>query len=270
MNFDTTHILIRERGFAEILDLALRLFAAHWRPLLLAGVAGIAPWALLNLALLDGFLTDTELWQDPGQYVMWMAALMFLEAPLATAPMTLYLGQATFTQSFSAKRIASEYWRSLPQMVWYQVVWRGVLMLLFITAAIPHIWWPYLSELVLLERNPFFGQRNQSLTTRRRSRNLHRGVAGELLGRWVASLLVGALLFTAIAGGSRVVLWQLTGYWTTELVTFRVLLPLAGWLVLGYFAVVRFLAYLDLRIRREGWEVELSLRSEAARLAKVA
>ncbi len=82
--------------------------------------------------------------------------------------------------------------------------------------------------------------------------------------------LGGALLFAAFAGGSRVVLWQLTGYWTTELVTFRVLLPLAGWLVLGYFAVVRFLAYLDLRIRREGWEVELTLRSEADQLAKVA
>lgn len=50
MNFDTTHIVIRERGFAEILDLALRLFAAHWRPLVLAAIAGMAPWAILNLA----------------------------------------------------------------------------------------------------------------------------------------------------------------------------------------------------------------------------
>ena len=37
------------------------------------------------------------------------------------------------------------------------------------------------------------------------------------------------------------------------------------WLVLGGFAVVRYLSYLDLRIRREGWEVELLVRAEEAR-----
>ena len=46
--------------------------------------------------------------------------------------------------------------------------------------------------------------------------------------------------------------------------------PLAGWLVIGFFAIVRFLAYLDLRIRREGWEVELVMRAEAARLTRMA
>jgi hypothetical protein len=44
--------------------------------------------------------------------------------------------------------------------------------------------------------------------------------------------------------------------------------PLALWLVVGYLTVVRFLAYLDLRIRREGWEVELMMRTEAARLTR--
>jgi hypothetical protein len=45
-------------------------------------------------------------------------------------------------------------------------------------------------------------------------------------------------------------------------------LPLSAWLVAGYLAVVRFLQYLDLRIRREGWEIELQLRAEAARLQR--
>ena len=43
--------------------------------------------------------------------------------------------------------------------------------------------------------------------------------------------------------------------------------PAALWLIAGYMAVVRFLNYLDLRIRHEGWEVELRLRAEAVRLA---
>ena len=52
--------------------------------------------------------------------------------------------------------------------------------------------------------------------------------------------------------------------WRPE--TLRYSLPVAMWLVFAFFAVVRFLAYLDLRIRREGWEVELMMRAEHTRL----
>jgi len=48
----------------------------------------------------------------------------------------------------------------------------------------------------------------------------------------------------------------------------HVCMPLSMWIVAGYFTVVRFLSYLDLRIRREGWEVELRVRAEAARMAR--
>jgi hypothetical protein len=44
--------------------------------------------------------------------------------------------------------------------------------------------------------------------------------------------------------------------------------PLVLWTVAGFFAVVRFLAYVDLRIRREGWEVELMMRAERDRLMR--
>ena len=33
------------------------------------------------------------------------------------------------------------------------------------------------------------------------------------------------------------------------------------WIAIAFFAVVHFLAYIDRRIRLEGWEVELKLRS---------
>ena len=42
--------------------------------------------------------------------------------------------------------------------------------------------------------------------------------------------------------------------------------PLSLWIVAGFMTVVRFLSYLDLRIRHEGWEVELLLRAEASRM----
>ena len=47
----------------------------------------------------------------------------------------------------------------------------------------------------------------------------------------------------------------------------EVVYPACLWLVVAFLAVVRFLSYLDLRIRHEGWEVELLMRAEALRLA---
>jgi hypothetical protein len=47
----------------------------------------------------------------------------------------------------------------------------------------------------------------------------------------------------------------------------QVLYPFCLWLVVAFLSVVRFLSYLDLRIRHEGWEVELLMRAEAQRLA---
>ncbi len=42
-------------------------------------------------------------------------------------------------------------------------------------------------------------------------------------------------------------------------------IPAAMWIVAGYYAVVRFLSYLDLRIRREGWEPVRRQRQPEAR-----
>ena len=45
--------------------------------------------------------------------------------------------------------------------------------------------------------------------------------------------------------------------------------PATLWMVAAYFTVVRFLGYLDLRIRREGWEVELLMRAELDRWTRM-
>ncbi len=50
--------------------------------------------------------------------------------------------------------------------------------------------------------------------------------------------------------------------------SYTIFYPLALWLTVSYFTVVRFLGYLDLRIRREGWEVELMMRAEQMRLTR--
>ncbi len=42
----------------------------------------------------------------------------------------------------------------------------------------------------------------------------------------------------------------------------------ALWLTAGLGAVVRFLSYVDIRIRQEGWAVELRMRAEGLRVSQ--
>lgn len=273
MNFDQTYIAIRERSYPELLDLSLQLTRRHALGLLLALVAGAAPWALLNGVLLYEWAEDS-IWGDPVQYLFWMAMLMALQAPLATAPITLYLGQVTFHQQVSPGRIFRDYFHCLPQMLLLQGIARAVTAVFFITLLMPYVLWPYLSELILLERNSLWvgkaGKDAGRISTTRRSKNLHRGASGELFARWFGSLMAGGVMLVASIGGLHQLLSLLGGYSLSNTMFLLVATPIGAWLVLGFFAVVRFLAYLDLRIRREGWEVELKLRSEAAKMVSAA
>ena len=105
-------------------------------------------------------------------------------------------------------------------------------------------------------------------TSLRRSRVLHSGQAGDLLARWLAATAIGLLLFASLWGSIWFLRMTILGElrWDEPMFTFYYQLTL--WVVAAYFTVVRFLSYLDLRIRREGWEVELGMRAEEARLTR--
>lgn len=268
MNFEATNIVIRERGFGEIMDLALKVARAHAGPLLAALLVGAAPWAVVNALVFNAMVSENPLFDDSASYVVYMVIAVVVEAPLATAPLTLYLGQATFADHVHPRRIARDFVRSLPQLALLQGVVRVLAAPMVVTLAVPFIFWPYLSELILLERNPLLRGKAKRLTTLRRSRALHRGAGGDLFGRWLASAAAGAALVAALAAGVHTMAAQLFSEELSKSAMLCYVFPAALWLVVGVLTVVRFLAYLDLRIRNEGWEVELKMRSEAARLAK--
>lgn len=268
MKFESTQIAIRERSFAEVMDLALRVTATHAPGLLLALVLGAGPFWALNTwvaSLPDGF--DYHQY-DPAPFAFWTLWAMVVEAPIAMAPVTLYLGQLTFHRHVSWRRLGWDYLKSLPQMMLFYGVLMVVLAVTMIGLLLPYLSWPYLNEVILLERNPLFGRRGGPVGVLRRSRNLHKGAGADLFGPWVLASGSYVLLWGALLGGIATLAPQLSGenLGTTTVVCF--LAPACAWLVLGYGAVVRFLAYLDLRIRREGWEVELTMRAEGARLAQ--
>ncbi len=126
---------------------------------------------------------------------------------------------------------------------------------------------PLLNEIILLERNPLLARRPGEISTRRRSAAFHVGLAGEMFSRRLGALLLGTLLTVALTLTLNFARAILGGHYEADWWLLAVEFPAAYWLVVGFFTVARFLNYLDVRIRREGWEIELSLRAEAARLA---
>jgi len=269
--FDKNRVAIRERNLIELFDLALPVIRTNAFPLAMALLAGIVPFALANGLILYSLTSPDSF--DPGSdrmaYLWIMLVMIAVETPLATAPATLYLGQAMFHEKASIRRLASDYRRSLPQMFFYQFVCRGLLWpICFVPGILPYIFWPYLSEVILLERNPMFSGRRSRQTTFRRARMFHGGEAGDFLGGALLSVGIGFLMTISFCGSLYLLLGWLTGQAATLQMVLLYHLPVSLWLSIGYFTVVRFLRYLDLRIRREGWEVELALRAEAAQLAE--
>jgi hypothetical protein len=122
---------------------------------------------------------------------------------------------------------------------------------------------------ILLEGNPFFRRRGGAMTTLRRLRTLHQGLSGELVVRWLGNIAVGGMLFAALGLSFWILAAALFNQWEWEGPVYRLFYPAALWLTVGFFTVTRYLGYLDLRIRREGWEVELLMRAEGARLTRM-
>jgi hypothetical protein len=208
-----------------------------------------------------------------------------------------------FLEKKTIRQVLGDVFRYSPQIFLTQLLLRGVLpawLLLLVvdryTANNPIEWFflpvialyatgmrafrPYINEIVLLERNPLRSSNPSTITINRRSSHLHGPYSGDLLVRWLGC--AGIALLLAVLAWMTVVVIQgvLISDWpwnvsmvppvevTSNLDWFKlqVAYPLCIWSVVAFMSVVRFLSYLDLRIRHEGWEVELLMRAEAMRL----
>ncbi len=297
MQLDRTRITIRERGLLDILDLGLRVMWVYAGPLLGAAALGMAPLLLLNMWLLADLIPDPELYDlteyfDREEYssniIRYLFTLLLLIAwqiPLATAPLTLYLGTAVFEEKPNFRGLWKTYWEMFPQFLLSRVIQRGlwlvipvlilladvepgVFVLAMLLLPVPFLVRPYASEVILLERNPLVSKSPDTVTTARRNRMLHARSFAELFGRWTMVLAVSVVWTLALWFSLEWLVELLFGHAPAEWYLYGWILQAVVWFVVGYAAVVRFLSYLDLRIRREGWEVELRMRAEGNRIAR--
>lgn len=268
MQIDRARIAIRERTWLDNLDLALQVIRTNAAGILGAALAGVLPMILLNWAIIEAVHGDQLSEGSDADAMLLGTLLVMIEAPLATAAVTLYLGQALFVEKPSGKRIARDLLSCLPQLLLFQVLIRSVLIVPVLTWIVPYAIWPYLNEVILLERNPLSSSNGQ-ISTLQRNSLLHRSGGGDYLVRAVGAGLLSLMLISALWVTQGMLMDMLLGVaegWTAQIISLQCVL----WIVAVYFTVARFLSYLDQRIRSEGWEVELFLRAQRDRLTRQA
>jgi hypothetical protein len=214
--------------------------------------------------------------------------LVISQAPAASVATSFYLGQAVFEHQPTWGSVFGEmkrqFWRwiyvlgikrlAIPIMLVpmyrmhlpYDVVWDLVLPLgLLLTITIIRSSRPFAPEILMLEQCPLGSKVADAITYGRRSKSLHGPMSGELSSRFLAVSFVLFVLWLSTLYSMVWVRGIATSNWNWDLFSYLVLVPLSLWLVAGLSSIVRFLCYLDTRIRLEGWEVELAIRAEAMR-----
>jgi hypothetical protein len=276
MNLDDLNIAVRERTLGELFDLAAQVIRRHVRALAVLALIGALPWMVVDLIVMA--MMPKNSWHG----LAWLVALMVAQAPLATAPITAYLGEAMFSDGPKVRQALATF-RSrfgtllilailrgsiaaIPVML-FSNVGDGMpgLFLLFVLMFYPI----HVLEVLLLERQPL-------RATLRRSNLLMSAWRAEAVTHLLvaAIAIVGGVLMSTVAVTeiANLLFWGSVSYdewWEWYHPASSVLPTLLPWPIFAYLAVVRFLSYIDLRTRREGWEIELDLRRAGRRLDPV-
>lgn len=260
MQLDEARVVLRPRSSSELVDLALRFMSeAGAKRYLHIGLLTLLPaWACCVAAR----------WALGWEWAqVWMLALA-LAAPLQGL-YTVAVGRLMFAQDVRLREIFGQFARRLPAYLVTLLLTRVLLGLagLLFFLVIPPFWMlariAYVHEACLLE------QAGPVDAITRASRM----IAGNVMGAvgYVMLLLVGAAGHVVIAellfnDGLLDFVLQLGkpfGALFDEGGSAAALLGM--FLAVPFWSTARFLAYVDLRTRRDGWDVQLRFMAIAAR-----
>ena len=227
----------------------------------------------------------------PVGFSMLMMVLVINQAQVGTAMISHYLGQSMFIGKPSVWDTVKQLWRVPFNYYWLHYGLRMVLpvaffaymfkashagsdsigLVVFMVIAmmiglIVRGCRPYITKIVVLEKAPRKATESNPITFSKRSAALHLSDTGNLLGSMIVSMVFALPLSLSIYALLKVVYSALDLTWSIGFIELAVIWPVSLWITAGFFAIVRFLTYIDLRIRQEGWEVELRIRAEALKL----
>lgn len=246
-------IAVRTRPLLDVFDLAVRFVAVHG-------------WAYARIAALV---------LPPGVALTWLAstwgtwwlgwAVGAFAATIAQTPFTIYASRVVFEDEVRVRSVLAASLRQLPKMVLARSVHYACVALGALLFLVPAGWvgatMLYLGEALALERSGVIGamSRTQRLAAAAFGDTmlgllllvvLHASAAllGDVAGR---SLLEGLLQSAAPASG-----FSSGG---------SLLAAIGFWAFVPYAATVKFLLYLNVRTRAEGWDVQTRFAALARR-----
>ena len=286
MRFDQTSIAIRERNSLEVFDLAANVLVRQFRPIMLLLFLNATPFVLLDYYLI-GWMTDVSFSAELSTaYYFAMLALIISQAQLGTCLITIFMGRVMFMEEHSLRAVLKQFVKRLPYFLFSQGILRLAVFALVVAWIMPHedreeayvITYlglpaivfvgllvrairPFVPEVIFLEQTPL-KKEGDLPSLSERSKNLHMLASGAISMQFLLmALLAPLLLFSA---HSVFVLLDsiLSIRANSEMSLQPFYLLVAAWLVAGFCAVVRFLMYIDIRIRQEGWAVQLKFMTE--------
>jgi len=289
-----------------LIDLSLILVRVYWRLILGWAILGAIPFSLVNAFCLyqmtdfDAIVIFNYDILDPGtlrfRYILWMIALVFLETPLALLGLTFFLGQSVFFGSPSFTEFKGALKQSFWGILWvlgilrlgvigwlialrnttsdgqvdlfFEVFFYGFVLIgavVFLRSIRP-----FAPEMLILERSPLRSPKSpggeRGVAYGKRTKWLHRPIVGALFGRSIVSTIVSLFLLFSLSFGwlfLRSIFFNSPSWdWCMDYILF----PLTLWIIAIWATIIRFLSYLDIRTRLEGWELELRLRAEGNRV----
>jgi hypothetical protein len=302
MQLDKTAIVISQRSGVELIDLSLIVVRRYWRSIALFASLGILPFAILDFILLwpltqyDSLVMSSVQLGDPESYrlrYLWIiSAVILIQAPLALSGVTYFIGQAVFTEQPTVRQVFLAVWRRAGALFFVLGVLRMSLVV-FIPMTLlfrdpifrPEIeislylvclcgivqlirgFRPFAAEILLLERCPIYKikGRPDQLAYAKRSSWLHSSLSFELFATHTGVAVVEFLTALSLSLSLIFLIGVLTGIWRWGPWMDLVFYPIIVWIVVTWGAVIRFLLYMNSRIRTEGWEIELRLKAESQR-----
>lgn len=275
MKLDGAIFAIEQRTVGGCIDLAIIFVREH-----LAGVLQLLSCFALPSLAFSWWLMERQEWTLFG-----LMLLFALECPFFGSALVAAAGNRMFGDQFSAWQGLRSLWKrlslfSLLIVVARLITWLGTYMMI-VPGYLVATRYGFLSEVLFLEACP-------AKRYEKRLNDLMHASFANLLGRLVAIMTffwvcVGALFILVDLGCGTlfnypILIGRLTDmeYIGQELEALltrdpRVALTLLGlcWLIYPVTRLAWTFCYLDTRIRKEGWDVEIDFRVEARRLEGV-
>jgi hypothetical protein len=245
-------VAFRDRAFLDVMDLALRFVAANARLYAKLAFVALVPGALVTIGV-------ARLW---GWSAGWIVAVLL--SFIVQLPFTVLASRLVFQKHVSARVVLAAAVREVARVTAMRLAWL-VVIALGSTMVLPGLWlgaiFLYVDEIMVLERSPIvaaFG-RSQRLATSSMGESF--AATAMVLGVPLVAVLMADI-------GGRALLGELLQLRAPQPVWVEgaSVLGLLGWFgVIPYVTTARLFAYLNIRTRAEGWDIQTRFAAIAAR-----